>query len=30
VHNIYNNYTWDKVREKYIKLYRKAMELIRK
>lgn len=30
VHNIYNNYTWDKVREKYIKLYRKAMKLISK
>jgi starch synthase len=27
VHNIYENYTWDKVREKYIKLYRKAMEV---
>ncbi len=30
VHNIYENHTWDKVREKYIRLYQKAMELIRK
>lgn len=30
VRNIYENYTWDKVREKYIRLYRKATELIRK
>ncbi|MBW2081318.1 MAG: glycogen/starch synthase [Deltaproteobacteria bacterium] len=30
VRNIYENYTWDKVREKYIRLYRKAMKLISK
>jgi starch synthase len=28
VQNIYENYTWDKVREKYIRLYQKAMELM--
>lgn len=30
VRNIYENYTWNKVREKYIRLYQKAMKLIRK
>jgi starch synthase len=26
IRNIYENYTWDKVRDKYIKLYHKAMD----
>jgi len=30
VHNIYENHTWDKVREKYIRLYQKSMELTKK
>jgi len=30
VRNIYENYTWSKVREKYIRLYSKAMRLIKK
>ena len=29
VNNIYEHHTWDKVRKKYIRLYQKAMELIR-
>ena len=29
VRNIYENYTWDKARKKYIRLYRKAVESIR-
>jgi len=30
VRNIYEHYTWSKVREKYIRLYSKAMKLMRK